>query len=32
LLCVVFASAMQDEEVARWSKASIPVWPVQPRL
>jgi hypothetical protein len=32
LLCVVFACAVQDEEVARWSKVSILIWPIQPRL
>jgi hypothetical protein len=32
LLCVVVASAMQDEEVVEWSEASALVWPIQPRL
>jgi hypothetical protein len=32
LLCVVVASAAQDEEIDRWSEESILVWPIQPRL
>jgi hypothetical protein len=32
LLCVVFASAVRDEEVARWSKVSNLIWHVQLRL
>jgi hypothetical protein len=32
LLCVVVASVVQDEEIDRWSEASILVWLVQPRL
>jgi hypothetical protein len=32
LLCVVVASVVQDEEIDRWSEASVLVWPVQSRL
>jgi hypothetical protein len=32
LLSVVVASVVQDEEIDRWSEASILIWPVQPRL
>jgi hypothetical protein len=31
LLCVVVASAMQDEEIDRWSEVTILVWPIQPK-
>jgi hypothetical protein len=27
-LCVVIASAVQDEEIDRWSEVSILVWPI----
>jgi hypothetical protein len=30
LLCVVVASAVQDEEINRWSEASVLIWSVQP--
>jgi hypothetical protein len=29
---VIFVDDVQDEEVARWSKESIHVCPIQPRL
>jgi hypothetical protein len=32
LLCVVVASFVHDEEIDRWSEASILVWPIQQRL
>jgi hypothetical protein len=32
LLCVVVASAVQDEKIDRWSEASILVWLIQLRL
>jgi hypothetical protein len=32
LLCIVVTSAVQDEEINRWSEASVLVWPVQLRL
>jgi hypothetical protein len=31
-LYVVVAGVVQDEEIDRWSEASILVWPVQMRL
>jgi hypothetical protein len=31
-LCVVIVSAVQDEDIDRWSEASILVWPLQLRL
>jgi hypothetical protein len=31
-LGVVVASVVQDEEIDRWSEASILIWLVQPRL
>jgi hypothetical protein len=32
LFCVAFACAVEDEEVARWSKVGILIWPVQLRI
>jgi hypothetical protein len=31
-LCVVVASTVQDEDIDRWSEASVLIWPIQLRL